>query len=144
MKFEATFSERGRVMTRTYDKPDATKEDVIEWFGLREHDIDWFTIKEINELLEAHGGDKLEGWNWCSSENSELYAWFVNFNDGYVNFSGKYNTYYVRAVSALLSMTRFVKTIRGSRCQKMKCANLPGPSQRLLACAMWLMKQLEK
>ena len=33
MKFEATFSERGRVMTRTYDKPDATKEDVIEWFG---------------------------------------------------------------------------------------------------------------
>lgn len=30
-------------------EPDATKEDVIEWFGLREHDIDWFTIKEINE-----------------------------------------------------------------------------------------------
>lgn len=49
MKFEAPFSERGRVMTRTYDKPGATKEDVIEWFGLREHDIDWFTIKEINE-----------------------------------------------------------------------------------------------
>lgn len=54
MKFEATFSEHGRVMTRTYDKPDATKEDVtkedvIKWFGLREHDIDWFTIKEINE-----------------------------------------------------------------------------------------------
>lgn len=47
MKFEATFSEHGRVMTRTCDKPDA--EDVIEWFGLREHDIDWFTIKEINE-----------------------------------------------------------------------------------------------
>lgn len=33
MKFEATFSEHGRVMTRTYDKPDATKEDVIEWSG---------------------------------------------------------------------------------------------------------------
>lgn len=49
MKFEATFSEHGRVMTRTYDKPDATKEDVIEWFGLREHDIEWFTIKQINE-----------------------------------------------------------------------------------------------
>lgn len=40
MKFEATFSEHGRVMTRIYDKPDATKEDVIEWFGLRESDID--------------------------------------------------------------------------------------------------------
>ena len=35
MKFEATFSERGRVMTRTYDKQDSTKEDVIERFGLR-------------------------------------------------------------------------------------------------------------
>lgn len=49
MKFEATFSEHGRVMTRTYNKPDATKEDVIEWFGLRESDIDWFRIKQINE-----------------------------------------------------------------------------------------------
>lgn len=49
MKFEATFSVHGRVMTKTYDKPDTTKEDVIEWFGLREHDIDWFTIKEIYE-----------------------------------------------------------------------------------------------
>lgn len=36
-------------MTRTYDKPDATKEDVIEWFGLREHDIDWFRIKDTPE-----------------------------------------------------------------------------------------------
>lgn len=49
MKFEATFSERGRVMTRTYDKPGATEEDVIEWFGLREYEIDCFIIKKINE-----------------------------------------------------------------------------------------------
>ena len=47
MKFEATFSERGRVMTRTYDKPGATKEDVIEWFGLRGSNIEWFSIKRI-------------------------------------------------------------------------------------------------
>lgn len=52
MKFEATFSEHGRVMTRTYDKPDATKDDVIEWFGLRESDIDWFRIKQINEKVK--------------------------------------------------------------------------------------------
>lgn len=49
MKFEATFSERGRVMTRTYDKPGATEEDVIEWFGLREHEIDWFIIKKSDD-----------------------------------------------------------------------------------------------
>ena len=55
---------------------------------------------EINELLEAHGGDKLEGWNWCSSELSELYAWGVIFNDGYVYVNFKCVTYYVRAVSA--------------------------------------------
>ena len=48
MTFEATFSERGRVMTRTYDKPDATEEDVIDWFGLREINIDWFSIKRID------------------------------------------------------------------------------------------------
>ena len=56
---------------------------------------------EINEILEAHGGDNLEGWNWCSSEHSELYAWIVNFSDGYVGSYYKYYTYYVRAVSAL-------------------------------------------
>lgn len=52
MKFEATFSERGRVMTRTYDKPSATEEDVIEWFGLREHEIDWFIIKKLDNGKE--------------------------------------------------------------------------------------------
>ncbi len=30
MKFEATFSEHGRVMTRTYDKPDANVHYVHE------------------------------------------------------------------------------------------------------------------
>ena len=30
MKFEATFSENGRVMIRIYDKDDATEEDVID------------------------------------------------------------------------------------------------------------------
>lgn len=48
MKFEATFSGNGRVMTRIYDKPDATEEDVIEWFGLRESSIDWFSVKRID------------------------------------------------------------------------------------------------
>lgn len=48
MKFEATFSQNGRVMTKIYDREDATEEDVIDWFGLREINIDWFSIKRID------------------------------------------------------------------------------------------------
>ena len=43
---------------------------------------------------------------WCSSENSELNAWNVNFGDGNVNNNNKYNTNYVRAVSALDEITK--------------------------------------
>lgn len=48
MKYEATFSEKGNVMTRTFDKPDATEREVIDWFGLEEADIDWYEIKRID------------------------------------------------------------------------------------------------
>lgn len=72
-----------------------------ELFSKKEGYILAYYKDEINEILEAYGGDKLEGWNWCSSESSELCAWGVNFNDGYVTIGGKSNTPYVRAVSAL-------------------------------------------
>lgn len=72
-----------------------------ELFSKKEGYILAYYKDEINELLEAHGGDKLEGWNWCSSENSELTAWYVNFNGGTVTGNYKYYTNYVRAVSAL-------------------------------------------
>lgn len=70
-----------------------------ELFSKKEGYILAYYKDEINELLEAHGGDKLESWNWCSSENSELYAWFVHFDDGYVFYSSKYSPDSVRAVS---------------------------------------------
>ena len=72
-----------------------------ELFSKKEGYILAYYKDEINELLEAHGGDKLEGWNWCSSEYSALFAWLVHFSGGRVNSYGKYNTSYVRAVSAL-------------------------------------------
>ena len=77
------------------------KEASGELFSKKEGYILAYYKDEINEILEAYGGDKLEGWNWCSSEDSELDAWLVYFNDGYVVGSGKYNTSFVRAVSAL-------------------------------------------
>ena len=77
------------------------KEAGGELFSKKEGYILAYYKDEINELLEAHGGDKLEGWNWCSSEASALYAWYVNFNDGYVFATSKYVAGYVRAVSAL-------------------------------------------
>lgn len=56
---------------------------------------------EINELLEAHGGDKLEGWNWCRSDGSSLYDWGVYFSAVGIDNGTTYGTRYVRAVSAL-------------------------------------------
>lgn len=73
-----------------------------ELFSKKEGYILAYYKDEINELLEAHGGDKLEGWNWCSSEYSALYAWRVGFSNGFVTgYYVKCNTHYVRAVSAL-------------------------------------------
>lgn len=47
MKYEVTFSENGHVMTQTFDKPDADEQEVIDWYGLREPDIEWFRIKRL-------------------------------------------------------------------------------------------------
>lgn len=76
------------------------KEAGGELFSKNEGYILAYYKDEINELLEAHGGDKLEGWNWCSSEYSALLAWLVDFNGGAILNDYKYYTSYVRAVSA--------------------------------------------
>lgn len=76
------------------------KEAGGELFSKKEGYILAYYKDEINELLEAHGGDKLEGWNWCSSEYSELRAWLVYFPDGTINGYVKCYSNYVRAVSA--------------------------------------------
>ena len=77
------------------------KEAGGELFSKNEGYILAYYKDEINELMEAHGGDKLEDWNWCSSEHSALHAWTVNFGSGCINNHGKSSTIYVRAVSAL-------------------------------------------
>lgn len=76
------------------------KEAGGELFSKKEGYILAYYKDEINELLEAHGGDNLEGWNWCSSENSAKPAWYVYFNDGNIGRANKFCTGYVRAVSA--------------------------------------------
>ena len=79
------------------------KEAGGELFSKKEGYILAYYKDEINELLEAHGGDKLEGLNWCSSEYSALGAWYVGFSSDFIlNGNGlKSLTLYVRAVSAL-------------------------------------------
>lgn len=72
-----------------------------ELFSKKEGYILAYYKDEINEILKAHGGDKLEGWNWCSSGYSALYAWSVYFSTGFVSTNLKYVTNSVRAVSAL-------------------------------------------
>lgn len=77
------------------------KEAGGELFSKKEGYILAYYKDEINELLEAHEGDKLEGRNWCSSELSELGAWGVYFGGGGIYSYFKCSTYSVRAVSAL-------------------------------------------
>lgn len=82
------------------DAKKLAKEVGGELFSKKEGYILAYYKDEINELLEAHGGDKLKGWNWCSSEYSELFAWLVFFSSGGISYDSKYFTYSVRAVSA--------------------------------------------
>ena len=78
------------------------KEAGGELFSKKEGYIIAYYKDEINELLEAQGGDKLEGFNWCSSEYSALLAWYVYFHNGVVIDNDLKNVdNYVRALSAL-------------------------------------------
>ena len=56
---------------------------------------------EINEALAYIGGQELKDtWYWSSTENSLLYAWYVNFSLGSTLINGKYGANAVRAVAA--------------------------------------------
>lgn len=77
------------------------KEAGGELFSKKEGCILAYYTEEINELLEAHGGDKLEGCYWCSSEHSAFFAWYVHFSCGSIYNRNKSYTGYVRAVSAV-------------------------------------------
>ena len=78
------------------------KEAGGELFSKKEGYILAYYKDEINELLEAHGGDKLsESLCWLSSDDSKAYAWYINFYGGFLGSGAKCNTGHVRAVSAL-------------------------------------------
>lgn len=44
MKYIIDFSENGKEMQVTYNKVDATEQEIIEWFGLNDPVIDWYKI----------------------------------------------------------------------------------------------------
>ena len=58
-------------------------------------------IDKINNLMEGNGGYKISGWIWTNEEKDEFCAWYVRMDYGYTNRNCKFNSYYVRAVSAL-------------------------------------------
>ncbi len=47
MTYKITFSEKGHTMSTSYTKDNSTEQDVIDWFGLNEPDIDWYKIEKI-------------------------------------------------------------------------------------------------
>lgn len=65
---------------------------------------EWYIIlyfkKEIQQLLEENGGDKIKSdYYWSSTEYLASYAWYVNFANGYVSSNHKYNGLVARAVA---------------------------------------------
>lgn len=54
----------------------------------------------INEALVYVGGTPLKGWLWSSTEYSQPYAWYVDFDGGYTNNYYKSYSGSVRAVAA--------------------------------------------
>ena len=57
--------------------------------------------EEINALLEKHGGQKLEGLHWTSTQSSgATYAWVVSFYYSLVSYYSRSYGYSVRAFSA--------------------------------------------
>lgn len=56
----------------------------------------------INELLEAIGGDPLEGWVWTEEEFQDYYpfAWFVRLTTGAVDNGDKAEACQVRLVTS--------------------------------------------
>lgn len=55
---------------------------------------------KVNRAIELAGGKPIKGWHWSSTENSQAFAWYTDFSDGYTNNTLKYNLYAVRAVAA--------------------------------------------
>lgn len=55
---------------------------------------------DVNRAIELAGGKPIKGWHWSSTENSQIYAWFVGFSDGYTHYGYKFGSGAVRAVTA--------------------------------------------
>lgn len=57
-------------------------------------------LDELNEMLEAAGGDRLKGWYWTAAEYTGYYAWFYNGTNGRLDNINKNYSYTVRPVLA--------------------------------------------
>ncbi len=49
MTYKVTFSEKGHKMQTTYTKDNASEQEIVDWFGLNESDIDWYKIEKLCE-----------------------------------------------------------------------------------------------
>lgn len=84
-----------------YDAMELAKKNGKELPSRKEMLILAYFEDEINSILEANGGDKLDGWYWASSEYHSSNAWSMNFSNGNLYYNNKYIYGYVRAVAAI-------------------------------------------
>lgn len=69
--------------------------------SVKEMHLMFYFKDEINALLEEHGGDKLEGWFWASTEYNSTNAWIMAFSNGDCTYDYKFISTCVRAVAAI-------------------------------------------
>ncbi len=81
------------------------------WYLPAIEELKRFTLNDairntVNKTLKNRGGKTIfdKGdveWYWSSTEKYESWAWYVHMDNGYTDFSSKFNlNTYVRAVSA--------------------------------------------
>ena len=58
--------------------------------------------EDLNKALVYAGGEalKTDDYYWSSSEIGAYFSWFLGFSIGYLYYSSKYNSYYVRPCTA--------------------------------------------
>ena len=102
----AIVSQPGHISSAAALCLNSTNGGQTDWYlpSIDELSLLWHARFNVNRSLSAMAGATVlpsayESY-WSSSEDDYLSAWYFYFGNGYANDSGKYHTYYVRAVRA--------------------------------------------
>ena len=78
-----------------------TEPEKMNWYKAKELEKDGWILPTRAELVNAYdtsinGFKPILYWSSSMYAQSNSYAWYVDFDDGYVNYNSKTADYYVR------------------------------------------------